>query len=83
MIKYVPKNGPEAKETERVRTHDDLTANGYPNKFVKQTTRHIQNHRPPTQAPQRDIHTTVIIPYIRGLSEAVCHVLTPLGILRR
>ena len=79
-IRYVTKNDPEAKETERARIHDDLTANGYPNKFVKQTTRHIQNPRPPTQAPQRDIHTTATIPYIRGLSEAVSRVLTPLGI---
>ena len=79
-IKYVTKNDPEAKETERARIHDDLTANGYPNKFVKQTTRHIQNPRPPTQEPRRDIHTTATIPYIRGLSEAVSRVLTPLGI---
>ena len=55
-----------------------LTQNGYPNAFIQCHSHPSQNQTLLSQAPTTTTYTT--IPYIRGTSEAIRRILSPLGI---
>ena len=54
------------------------TQNGYPNVFIQRHSHPSQNQTLSSQAPTTTTYTT--LPYIRGASEAISWILSPLGI---
>jgi len=64
------------KETKHLR--QALISNGYPTDVIK---RHSRTINPPGPANQREARSqSVTLPYVRGVSEAVRRILTPLGV---
>ena len=69
-------SGVEQTEEEK-RVTDALRGNDYPSGFIQKHT--ITSRRREGVEIERS-KTTLTLPYIRGLSEAIRHVLTPLGV---
>ena len=61
------------REEERVQS--ELSGNGYPRQFINRCKR-----QQPRRRTEQEWRTTASIPYVRGVSEAIRRILTPLHI---
>ena len=72
--------GEEERRKEEKRIKGELEANGYPQTFFKAAKRRVENQKSAKPKSREETSTTVSIPYVRGISEAISRVLAPLGI---
>ena len=68
--------GDEARDDEKRRVTDELSANGYPKSFVERTA----SNKKRAAAGEEKPDVTASIPYVRGVSEAIARILTGLKI---
>ena len=71
-------SSPVARSQEEQTISQALIRNGYPISFSQRHSYPSQKQPSPSQAPTTTAHTT--IPYIRGTSEAIRRIFSPLGI---
>ena len=74
-----------AKETELKNVKTELKKNGYSENVIKQARKEVKNRNIGANRKQKDKSkderkSTVVIPYVQGVSERVRKVLGPLGL---
>ena len=79
---YIKVEDHPCREAEERRIHNDLTMNGYPSSFIQKTIQksRVSQQKGKTKGSDTTTTTTATIPYVRGLSETISRILTPLGI---